>query len=231
MLQLDILTLFPQLFGPFLEIGLLGKAIREQHLAVHLCDFREYGLGKHKQVDDEPYGGGPGMLLRIEPIWQALHNRESHHRNAGRGVRKLLLTPQGKPFRQETVNELSESEDALILVCGRYEGFDERIRSLVDEEISGGDFICFGGEVIAMTMIEAITRLLPGVLGNAESSREESFSEARLEHPQYTRPPLFEGMAVPEVLLSWHHGQIAEWRRTQAQERTVQRRPDLLKTS
>ena len=231
MLRLDILTLFPQLFGPFLGEGLLGKAIREQHVAVHLCDFREYGLGKHKQVDDEPYGGGPGMVLRIEPIWQALHDRESHHRSEGRSVRKLLLTPQGNPFRQSTARELSQSEDALILICGRYEGFDERIRSLVDEEISGGDFICFGGEVIAMTMIEAITRLLPGVLGNAESSTQESFSESRLEHPQYTRPPFFEGMAVPEGLLSGNHGQIAEWRRTQAQERTAQRRPDLLKTS
>ena len=231
MLRLDILTLFPQLFGPFLGEGLLGKAIREQHVAVHLCDFREYGLGKHKQVDDEPYGGGPGMVLRIEPIWQALHDREAHHRSEGRSVRKLLLTPQGNPFRQSTARELSQSEDALILICGRYEGFDERIRSLVDEEISGGDFICFGGEVIAMTMIEAITRLLPGVLGNAESSTQESFSESRLEHPQYTRPSLFEGMAVPEVLLSGNHGQIAEWRRTQAQERTAQRRPDLLKTS
>lgn len=231
MLRLDILTLFPQLFGPFLAEGLLGKAIREQQVAVHLCDFREYGLGRHKQVDDEPYGGGPGMVLRVEPIWQALHDRERHHRNAGRSVRILLLTPQGTPFRQATARALSRSEDALILICGRYEGFDERIRSLVDEEISGGDFICFGGEVVAMTMIEAITRLLPGVLGNAESSQEESFSEARLEHPQYTRPPLFEGMAVPEVLLSGHHGKIAEWRRTQAQERTAQRRPDLLKTS
>ncbi len=123
---------------------------------------------------------------------------------------------------------MSESEDEIILVCGRYEGFDERIRSLVDEEISGGDFICFGGEVIAMAMIEAITRLLPGVLGNAESSREESFSEARLEHPQYTRPPLFEGMAVPEVLLSGDHAAIERWRREQARMRTGQRRPDLL---
>ena len=231
MLQLDILTLFPQLFDPFLEAGLLGKAIREQRVMIHLCDLREYGLGKHKQVDDDPYGGGPGMVLRIEPIWQMLHDRESHHRNAGRSVRKLLLTPQGQPFRQETAHALSQGEDVLILVCGRYEGFDERIRSLVDEEISGGDFICFGGEVIAMMMIEAVTRLLPGVLGNAESSQEESFSAARLEHPQYTRPPLFEGMAVPEVLLSGHHGRIAEWRRIQAQERTAQRRPDLLKTS
>lgn len=171
------------------------------------------------------------MVLRIEPIWQMLHDRESHHRNAGRSVRKLLLTPQGQPFRQETAHALSQGEDVLILVCGRYEGFDERIRSLVDEEISGGDFICFGGEVIAMMMIETVTRLLPGVLGNAESSQEESFSAARLEHPQYTRPPLFEGMAVPEVLLSGHHGRIAEWRRIQAQERTAQRRPDLLKTS
>ena len=166
------------------------------------------------------------MVMMAEPLAKAVEKVRADRP----GTRIVLLSPAGRPLTQEIVQEYA-AQESLALVCGRYEGFDERIRSLVDEEISGGDFICFGGEVIAMTMIEAITRLLPGVLGNAESSREESFSEARLEHPQYTRPPLFEGMAVPEVLLSGHHGQIAEWRRTQAQERTVQRRPDLLKTS
>ncbi len=229
MLRFEILTLFPELFQPFLQEGLLSRAVAHERLEVTLNPFRRFGRGKHQQVDDEPYGGGPGMVLRTEPIWEALQDCEERHAQQGRAVHKILLTPQGTPFNQGKARELSQREETLVLICGRYEGFDERIRTFVDEEISGGDFICLGGEVIALTLLEAVGRLVPGVLGNADSSVQESFSEALLEFPQYTRPPEFRGLKVPDVLLSGNHQRIAAWRRDQAKQRTAQRRPDLLK--
>jgi|TARA_B100001245_G_C22869565_1_gene418129 tRNA (guanine37-N1)-methyltransferase len=168
------------------------------------------------------------MVLRIEPIAQTLEEQREFHRSEGRETHSILVTPQGQQFSQEKAKELSRRKTVLTLICGRYEGFDERIRSLVDEEISGGDFVCLGGEVIAMTMIEAISRLVPNVLGNQESSEKESFTQPLLEFPQYTRPASFGGMKVPEELLSGNHKRIVEWREEQALYRTKKRRPDLL---
>ncbi|MBT4184406.1 MAG: tRNA (guanosine(37)-N1)-methyltransferase TrmD, partial [Deltaproteobacteria bacterium] len=174
------------------------------------------------------YGGGPGMVLQIEPIAQTLKEQKEFHRSSGRETHSILVTPQGRPFSQEKARELSSKKAVLTLICGRYEGFDERLRSLVDEEISGGDFICMGGEVITMTMIETISRLVPDVLGNQESAVHESFTQPMLEFPQYTRPASFEGMEVPEELKSGNHKIIAQWREEQALARTKNRRPELL---
>lgn len=229
MKSIDVLTLFPELFEPFLRVGLIGRAVREKLLEVTPVNFREHGLGRHRAVDDEPYGGGAGMVLRPEPLFAAARQREAAHRKAGRGVWRILLTPQGRPFTQALAQALADREQALLLICGRYEGFDERIREgLADEEISLGDFVCQGGEAVAMVIIEAVSRLLPGVLGNPDSGKEESFTGGWLEYPQYTRPPEFEGMRVPEVLLSGHHEAIRRWRKEQAEKRTAARRPDLV---
>lgn len=228
MLHFEVLTLFPDIFSSFLEESLIKRAINRKYLHIGLVNFRKHGLGKHLKVDDKPYGGGPGMVLRVEPIAHTLSEQKKIHLAAGHRTHSILLTPQGKPFTQEKANELSQKEAVLTLICGRYEGFDERIRSLVDEEISGGDFICLGGEVIAMTIIEAISRLRPNFLGNVSSPENESFSESLLEFPQYTRPLSFEGMEVPKELLSGHHKKIVAWRQNKALKSTKKKRPDLL---
>jgi len=228
MLHIDVLTLFPKIFSSFLEESLIKKSIEQQYLKVDLVNYRRHGRGKHLQVDDTPYGGGPGMLLRIEPIAETLEEQKKNHHAAGLETHTVLLTPQGQPFTQAKAKQLSRCKAVLTLICGRYEGFDERIRSLVDEEISGGDFICLGGEVIAMTMIETISRLVPNILGNQESTERESFTQSLLEYPQYTRPASYEGMDVPKELLSGNHKVITEWREEQALVRTKKRRPDLL---
>ena len=231
MKHIEVLTLFPDLFRPFLTEGLIGKAVTKGLLEVHLENYRQHGLGKHKAVDDEPYGGGAGMVLRPEPLFSAVRARRAALAEQGTGAHTVLLTPQGRRFDQKRAREMAADDEALLLICGRYEGFDERIRTgLADEEISLGDFICLGGEVAAMAIIEAVARLIPGVLGNPESSQEESFAAGRLEYPQYTRPAEFEGMKVPEVLTSGDHGKIARWREEQALIRTRQRRPELLET-
>ena len=230
MKRVEVLTLFPELFSPFLSEGLIGRAIREDRLGVETIPLRPYGLGRHNRVDDVPYGGGAGMVLRPEPVYQAVREREALHKKEGRGLWKILLTPQGRTFDQTRARELVELETPLLFICGRYEGFDERIREgLPDEEISLGDFILLGGEVAALAILEAIARLIPGVLGNPESSLEESFSGEGLEYPQYTRPAEFEGMTVPDILLSGNHEAIAQWRAAEARKRTESRRPDLLK--
>ncbi|MCZ6559178.1 MAG: tRNA (guanosine(37)-N1)-methyltransferase TrmD [SAR324 cluster bacterium] len=229
MTSIDVLTLFPGLFQPFCSEGLIGRAIREQLLEINAVDLRPHGLGRHRSVDEEPYGGGAGMVLRPEPVFKAVREREALHGKAGRATWKVLLTPQGEPFSQAQARQLAGREEALLLICGRYEGFDERIRTgLADQEISLGDFVALGGETVAMVMIEVIAKLIPGVLGNPESGREESFVDCWLEYPQYTRPPEFEGMHGPEVLLSGNHGAIARWRKAEAKKRTATRRPDLL---
>ena len=220
--------MFPEILSSFLEESLINRATKQRHLQVDLFNFRRHGLGKHLQVDDTPYGGGPGMVLRVEPIAQTLAERKEFHDVAGCETHTVLVTPQGQPFTQEKAKKLSQRGAILILICGRYEGFDERIRSLVDEEISGGDFICLGGEVIAMMMIEAVSRLAPNVLGNDKSLEQESFSKSSLEYPQYTRPASYEGMEVPEELISGNHKKIAKWRKEQALLRTKTRRPDML---
>jgi tRNA (guanine37-N1)-methyltransferase len=228
MRHVDVLTLFPGLFEPFLAEGVLGRALRGGLLAVELVNYREHGLGRHKVVDDEPYGGGAGMVLRPEPLFAAVRERRAAHEAQGRRARTILLTPQGRPFDQGKARELAGADEALLFVCGRYEGFDERIRQgLADEELSLGDFVLLGGEVAAMAVIEAVARLIPGVLGNPASNADESFAEAGLEYPHYTRPAEFEGMRVPEVLASGNHALIQAWRSEQARRRTAERRPDL----
>ena len=228
MLRFDVLTLFPEIFSSFLEESLIKLAIAKGLMGVSLVNFRKNGLGKHLQVDDSPYGGGPGMVLRIEPVFRTLEEQKIFHKTQGRETHTILVSPQGKTFTQKKAKELSQKSSVLTLVCGRYEGFDERIRSLVDEEISGGDFVCMGGEVISMAIIESVSRLLPGFLGNQQSIVQESFSKSLLEYPQYTRPASFAGMNVPEDLLSGNHKKIAQWRHQQALIRTKKIRPDLI---
>lgn len=224
----EVLTLFPEYFSAFQEVSLMKKALEHQVIHLELYNFRAHGLGKHQQVDDTPYGGGNGMVLRVEPIYEALQVRKAHYQQQQQNVRTVLITPQGVPFSQKIAQRMSRYE-AIMMVCGRYEGFDERVSSFVDEEISGGDFICLGGEVIAMLMIETISRLIPEVIQNAEATVEESFNTSLLEYPHYTKPSEFLGQRVPDVLLSGNHQAIREWRSTKALQRTKERRPDLFK--
>lgn len=220
----DVLTLFPAMFDSPFQESILGRAIRQGLLELHAHNLRDWAEGKHLTTDDSPYGGGAGMVMKPEPVARALE--EIKQRSPGSKV--LLMTPQGRPFSQTRAAELA-TENGLIFVCGRYEGFDERIRqTLVDEEYSIGDFVLTGGELPAMVMIDAIARHLPGVLGSSGSAAGDSFSDGLLEYPQYTRPAVFNGIAVPEVLLSGDHGRIARWRREQQLLRTLQRRPELL---
>ena len=228
-LRLDVITLFPDAFSSILASSIVGRARREGRVEVILTDLRDFAADARGTVDDKPFGGGPGMVLLCEPLFRAVEHVQRLHETPGHVV---LLTPQGERLTQDRVRDLSVRE-RLLLVCGHYEGFDERIRTLADAEISVGDYVLTGGEVPAMVVIDAVTRLLPGVLGAEDGTREESFSEAvadgGLEYPQYTRPREFRGMAVPEVLLSGNHAEIARWREEQARARTRQRRSDLLK--
>lgn len=229
-MRIDIVTLFPELFGTFLETSFVGRAITGGQLTTRLRSPREHGLGKHKSVDDTPYGGGSGMVMRVDVLVACMEALDAEAAASGLPkARRVLLTPQGKPFAQATAAAFA-NEPALMLICGRYEGFDERVRSFVDEEVSLGDFVMTGGEVAAMAVIEATIRLVPGVLGNEASTHEESHSgEGLLEYPQYTRPADFRGHLVPEVLSSGNHANIEAWRRAQSVERTAARRPDLLR--
>jgi tRNA (guanine37-N1)-methyltransferase len=227
-MRVDVVTLFPELFEPFFATSFVGRAIKGGELSVRVRSPREHGLGKHRSVDDTPYGGGSGMVMRVDVLVACMEALDAEAAAKGEPrARRILLTPQGKPFAQALATRLA-SESAMMLICGRYEGFDERVRSFVDEEISLGDFVMTGGEVASMAIIEATVRLIPGVLGNAESLREESHSEGLLEYPQYTRPAEFRGVSVPEVLAGGNHAEIAGWRRQQSIERTRERRPDLL---
>ena len=228
-MQVGIVTLFPELLGSFLELSFVGRAVSSGALRVHLEAMRQHGLGKHLSVDDTPYGGGSGMLMRADTTVAAIEAAESA---MGSSVRphRVLLTPQGARFTQAKARELAARE-SLILICGRYEGFDERVRLFVDEELSLGDFVLTGGEVAAMCVVEACIRLLPGVLGNADSTSEESFSAecgGLLEYPQYTRPVSFREHEVPEILRSGDHEKVRAWRAAASAERTRARRPDLL---
>jgi tRNA (guanine37-N1)-methyltransferase len=228
--RVDLVTLFPELFGPFLATSFVGRACERGALAVRLRSPREFGLGKHRSVDDTPYGGGSGMVMRVDCLVDCLESLDADA-PGGERARRVLLTPQGAPFVQAKAVELARLP-ALALVCGRYEGFDERVRSFVDEEISLGDFVMTGGEVAAMAVVEAVVRLLPGVLGNAESVRHESHGEAcggMLEYPQYTRPVEYRGLGVPDVLKNGNHAAIERWRLEQSALRTAERRPDLVR--
>lgn len=225
-MRFDVLTLFPEMFSGYLGQSILKLAINRGLVDVRTHDFRAFASGKHAQVDDKPFGGGPGMLLMCEPIFDCV---ESVQQSAEPPGRLIMMSPQGRTLNQSMVEELAE-EERLVILCGRYEGFDERIcEGLQPTEISVGDFICNGGEVPAMLLIDSVLRLIPGVLGDETSSRYDSYSHAGLlEHPQYTRPREFRGMAVPEVLLSGNHQAIAAWRHEQSLKRTAERRADLL---
>ncbi len=223
-MKIDILSLFPEMFKGPLTQSIVGKAIEKQLLDVEVTDFRDYTTNKQRHVDDTPYGGGAGMLLQAQPIYDALDAIAA--KNDGLG-NVILLDPVGRKFDQKVAEELSQ-EKHLTFICGHYEGYDERIRERVTDEISLGDFVLTGGELGAMVVIDATVRLLPDVLGNRESALGDSFSMGLLEYPQYTRPADFRGMKVPEVLTSGNHQKIAEWRNKEALRRTYERRPDLL---
>jgi tRNA (guanine37-N1)-methyltransferase len=226
-MRFEVVTLFPELFE-VLNHGLLGKAREAGRIDVHTITPRRFTTDRHRTVDDAPYGGGSGMVLMPGPIADALDHLDEAR--AGRITHRVLLTPQGAPFSQAHARRFSEL-DSLTLVCGRYEGFDERIRELVDEEVSLGDFVLLGGEVAALAIVEATARLLPGVLGNEASAADESHADGLLEYPQYTRPEEFRGEKVPEILRSGNHGAIARWRRKESLRRTLERRPDLLESA
>lgn len=221
MLKIDIITLFPDSFDGFLQSSIIGRAQKRKLVGINLINLRDFARDSYGSVDDKPYGGGAGMVLRVDVTSSAIKSvRED-------GSKVILLTPQGQVLTQQLTQKLSQSKH-LILVAGHYEGFDERIRDLVDLELSIGDYILTGGELPAAVVAEATVRLLPGVLGKDESSRTESFSEGLLEYPQYTRPEDWEGKKVPPVLLSGNHAEIAKWRSEQSKARTKTRRPDLL---
>lgn len=227
-MRVDVVTLFPELFDTFVTTSFVARARDLGELAIRFRSPREFGLGVHRSVDDTPYGGGSGMVLRVDCLVACMESLDQDAPD-GTCAQRILLTPQGRLLRQLDAEQLSRLP-AIMLVCGRYEGFDERVRAFVDDEISIGDYVMCGGEVPAMAILEACVRLLPGVLGNSESVREESHSagnERLLEYPQYTRPADFRGLAVDPVLLSGDHGRIAKWRRERAIERTIERRPDL----
>lgn len=222
-MRIDVLTLFPEFFTSPLAASLLGKALKGERVSVHCTNFREYTTDKHRTVDDVPYGGGVGMVLKPEPLFAAV---EALPNLPPRAI--ILLTPQGEPLKQEHFQEFSQLQQ-LILICGHYEGVDERVREhLVTREISLGDFVLTGGEIPALALMDGIIRLLPGTVGKAASLVEESFEGGLLEYPHYTRPPEFRGWLVPEVLRSGNHKAIAQWRQEQRQARTQERRPDLL---
>jgi tRNA (guanine37-N1)-methyltransferase len=222
-MRIDIITLFPNMFaGPFAE-SIIGRAIEHHLVTIMAHDLRDYGLGKHRVVDDRPYGGGPGMVLKPEPLFELVERIKGGDR-----VPVILLSPQGRLFSQKVAWELATHEQ-LVLICGHYEGVDERVcEHLVSDEVSIGDYVLTGGELAAMVVVDAVVRLLPGVLGSEESPRDDSHASGLLGYPQYTRPHVYQGWAVPQVLLSGNHSQVARWRREQSLLRTLARRPDLL---
>lgn len=221
-MKIDVLTLFPAMFAGPLDESIVMRARRTGLLDLKIHNLRDFTHDRHKTVDDRPFGGGPGMLLKPEPIFEAVEEL------ARENTRVILLSPAGRTFNQAIARELAQAPD-LLLVTGHYEGFDERVREqLADDELSIGDYVLTNGALPAMVVIDAVTRLLPGALGDEESAHEESFSHGLLEYPQFTRPAEFRGMKVPEVLLSGNHAQIAKWRAEQSRQRTKERRPDLL---
>ncbi|WP_317855654.1 tRNA (guanosine(37)-N1)-methyltransferase TrmD [Chakrabartyella piscis] len=219
-----VLTLFPEMVMDTLSHSILGRAQKEGHVSIEGIQIRDYTTNKHLKVDDYPYGGGAGMVMQPQPIYDAYQSILPR----AKGARVLFMTPQGRPFTQRLAEEFAK-EETLVFLCGHYEGIDERvIEEIVTDEVSLGDFVLTGGELAAITMIDAISRLQEGVLGKAESFADESFSEGLLEYPQYTRPPVFMDKEVPPVLLSGHHGNVDKWRREQSLLRTAKKRPDLL---
>lgn len=224
-MKVAVVTLFPEMFGALVDYGVSGRAVRNGLLEIRCFNPRDYTQDRHQTVDDRPYGGGPGMVMRPEPLGAAI----TAARAWTQGARVLYLSPQGRVLRHDAVMEMAGAARDLILIAGRYEGIDERIVALeVDEEWSIGDYVLSGGELPAMVLLDALIRQLPGALGDADSAQQDSFVAGLLDCPHYTRPPEYRGLGVPEVLLSGDHGAIERWRRQQAQARTVARRPDLL---
>ncbi|WP_271401181.1 tRNA (guanosine(37)-N1)-methyltransferase TrmD [Salinicoccus roseus] len=220
-MNIHYLTLFPEMYEGVLATSILGRAKEKGIVDYHTVNFRDYSGNKHNKVDDYPYGGGAGMVLKPEPVFNAMETMDLEK------PRVILMCPQGRRFDQKMAEELSR-EDDIVFICGHYEGYDERIRTLVTDEVSIGDYVLTGGELASMTMTDAIVRLIPGVLSREESHQEDSFSTGLLEHPHYTRPREYRGMEVPEVLLNGNHKLIEEWRREESLKRTRERRPDLL---
>lgn len=227
-MKIDLITLFPEMFSGPLNHSIMSRAIEKGVLEVEYTNFRKFGKGKHQHVDDTPYGGGAGMLLKPDPIFESVDHINQKHPDTKKRI--ILVDPAGKPFTQKVAEELS-TEEHLVFVCGHYEGYDERIRSLVTDEISLGDYVLTGGELAAMVIMDATVRLIPGVLGNQTSAEMDSHSSGLLEHPHYTRPPEYRGMTVPEVLMSGNHQRIEEWRQKESLRRTWKRRPDMLEHS
>jgi tRNA (guanine37-N1)-methyltransferase len=223
-MEFHVITLFPEMLAA-MEAGLIGRANQRGLISIRGHDLRPYGIGSYRQVDDTPYGGGSGMVMRPEPIAAAIDAVAAERP----GLLCILMTPQGELLDQATVRELAQHRTGLLLIAGRYEGVDERVRAMVDRELSIGEYVLSGGELAAMVVIEAVARLLPGVLGNPESLAQESFGSSRmLEYPQYTRPEEFRGMRVPEILLSGNHARIRAWRETEARRRSERRLPGLI---
>jgi tRNA (guanine37-N1)-methyltransferase len=220
--RVEILTLFPRMISGYVSESILGKAQEKGLVDIRPVDIREHAEGKHRVTDDSPYGGGAGMVMKVEPLVAAIEGARARLP----GAKALLMSPRGRRLDQPVVRELA-AQPALILVCGRYEGVDERVLSYVDGELSAGDFVLTGGELPALLVVDAVSRLVPGVLGNVSSAGAESFEEGLLEHPHYTRPPAFRGAEVPAALQSGDHARIARWRRWKSLQLTKQRRPDL----
>src|SRR5256714_3664028 len=231
MLRVDIITIFPDYFREAFDYGIVRRARAAQLVDIKAHDLRSWTSDKHKMVDDRPFGGGDGMVLKPEPIFAALGSLTGARRreDVAPNKRVVLLSPQGKTFTQSVEGEFARCEQ-LVLICGRYEGVDERVaEALVTDEVSIGDYVLSGGEPAALVVVDAVVRLIPGALGSETSATTESFSDGLLDYPHYTRPPEFEGMSVPEVLLTGHHAEIAKWRREAAEKKTKRNRPDLLK--
>ncbi len=222
-MRIDILTLFPEMFKGFISESIMARAIKNNLVEIHLHDFREFSESKHKKVDDYPYGGGAGMVLSVQPVYDCLTSIDGYE-----DALKIIVSPQGETFKQSKAYELS-NKDHIIIMCGHYEGYDERIRDYFDYEVSIGDYVLTGGELAAMVLIDSITRVIPDVISKDESHINDSFNNNLLEHPHYTRPREFKGKEVPEVLLNGHHKRINEWRLDKSLKKTKKIRPDLYK--
>ena len=222
-MRIDILTLFPEMFECVLSASMLGRAQANGLIDIRVHNIRDYTDNKHRKADDYPFGGGAGLVMMAQPIYDCMDAVLE-----GKTAHRILMTPRGRTLNQKIARELSE-QDHLVLLCGHYEGVDERVMNIIDDEISVGDYVLTGGELPAMVLADCVSRLIPGVLGSEESAADESFSEDLLEYPQYTRPASFRGMDVPEVLLNGHHAKIQAWRQEQARLKTALNRPDLLK--
>lgn len=221
-MRIDILTLFPEMFDGVLSASMLGRAQANGLIDIHVHNIRDYTDNKHKKADDYPFGGGAGLVMMAQPIYDCMDAVLE-----GGTARRILMTPRGRTLNQKIAKELS-GEERLVLLCGHYEGVDERVMEIIDDEISVGDYVLTGGELPAMVLVDCVSRLIPGVLGSEDSAADESFSEDLLEYPQYTRPASFRGMDVPEILLNGHHAKIQAWRKEQARLKTALNRPDLL---